>query len=161
MSICFWMKATNFSYENTIIAKYLIATGDRSWRIFTSNQAIMEGVLKIGFGTQDGSRFETYSFDAPDQLLAPHRWYHVGFTYRNSDRTYHVRVWNAEAGVLQFDAVGTLGGWLAVNNAPVTLGNLALQSRYYNGLLDEVVVFKDVLSAAEIDQIRQGAYGRP
>jgi hypothetical protein len=161
MSICFWMKPTSFSYENTIISKYLIATGARSWRIYATNKALATGALKVGLGIQDGSRFQTFSFDAPDQLLATHQWYHVALTYRDSDRRCHVRVWDAEAGVLRIDAVGTLETRLAVNNAPVTLGNLPLESRHYSGLLDEVVVFKDVLTANEIDRIRQGAYGKP
>ncbi|MDY0357154.1 MAG: pre-peptidase C-terminal domain-containing protein [Sedimentisphaerales bacterium] len=161
MSICFWMRAASFSYENTIIAKYLIATGDRSWRIFAGNQGLTMGALKVGLGTDSGSRFETYTFDASSQLLALNQWYHVAFTYRNSDRRYHVRVWDATADALRFDAVGTMGSSLAVNNAPLTLGNLPLESRHYDGLLDEVVVFKDVLTVAEIDRIRQGAYGQP
>ncbi len=160
MSVCLWMKPASFSYENTIIGKYLIATGDRSWRIFAGNQGPMTGALKVGLGIEGGSRFQTVAFDAPDQVLAIDTWYHVALTYRDSDRRYHVRVWDAAANVLRFDATGTLESSLAVNNAPVILGNLPLESRYYNGLLDEVVVFNDVLTVAEIDRIRQGAYGR-
>ncbi len=161
MSICFWMKANSFSYENTLISKYLIATDARSWRLYMGNYGVSNGVLRFGLGTSGGAAFETYEFKNEDQRLTVNHWYHVALTYRDADRRYHVRVWDATAGALTFDATGT-GTWpIAVTNAPVVLGNLPLESRYFNGLMDEMVVFKDILTTAEIDLIRQGAYGRP
>ena len=139
---------------------YLIATDDRSWRILVSN-TVSGGVLKVGLGRSGGSNFNTYVFDAPHQELSSNRWYHVAFTYRDSDRSYHVRVWDGTAGVLRFDATGTAAYPISVGDAPVILGDLPLESRHYDGLLDEMVVFKDVLTTAEIDQIRQGTYGSP
>lgn len=159
MSICFWTKASSFSWENSIISKYLIATDDRSWRIFTSNYGISTGVLKIGLGTGSGGTFDNFAFNAPDQLLHADRWYHVAFTYTDSTKGYHVRVWDGTESVLLFDATGTAVWPIAVNDAPVVLGQLPLESRYFNGGLDEMVVFKDVLTTEEIDQIRQGSYG--
>jgi hypothetical protein len=159
MSICFWMKANSFAYESTIISKYLIATDDRSWRIFLSNESLATGTLNIGLGTGSGSTFNTYEFDEPEQVLNADRWYHVAFTYRDSDKEYHIRVWDDTAGVLLFDAVGTATWRIAVNDAPIFFGTLPLEARYFDGLLDEVVVFKDVLTSHEIDQIRQGSYG--
>ncbi len=161
MSICFWMKVRSFSYENTLISKYLIATDARSWRLYVGNHGISTGVLNVGLGTQGGGAFDTYSFEEPDQRLTVNRWYHVAFTYRDSDRRYHVRVWDAAAGALVFDVTAAASWPLAVTNAPVILGTLPLESRYFDGWMDEVVVFKDVLTTAEIDRIRQGAYGRP
>jgi hypothetical protein len=159
MSICFWMKPTGFSYENTIISKYLIATGDRSWRIYLSNRTFTTGLLKIGLGTGSGTTFNTYKFDQPEQELNVDHWYHVAFTYRDADKSYHVRVWDATADALLFDAVGTAVYRIAVNDAPILLGNLPLEARYFDGLLDEMVVFKDVLTSDEIDEIRLGSYG--
>ena len=160
MSICFWMKVESFAWENTIISKYLIATDARSWRIFVSN-TLTGGELKVGLGRSGGSNFNTYVFDAPDQELSTNRWYHVAFTYRDSDRGYRVRVWDDTAGALRIDATGTANYRMSVTDAPVILGDLPLEARYYDGLLDEVVVFKDVLTSAEIDQVRQGIYGTP
>jgi hypothetical protein len=160
MSICFWMKVESFAWENTIISKYLIATDARSWRIFVSN-TVSGGVLKVGLGRSGGSNFNTYVFDAPSQELSANRWYHVAFTYRDSDRGYRVRVWDDMAGVLRIDATGTAAYRMSVADAPVIVGDLPLESRHYDGLLDEMVIFKDVLTSAEIDRIRQGTYGTP
>ena len=159
MSICFWMKANTFSYENTIISKYLIATDDRSWRIFAGNRTFTTGILKIGLGTGSGSTFNTYKFDEPEQELNVDQWYHVAFTYRDADKQYHVRVWDETAGAVLFDAEGTAAYRIAVGDAPIVLGTLPLESRHFNGLLDEMVVFKDILTSDEIDRIRQGSYG--
>ncbi len=161
MSLCFWMKPRSFSYENTLISKYLIATDARSWRLYLGNFGVSTGILSVGLGTGNGGTFDTYSFEAEDQRLTVNHWYHVAFTYRDADRRYQVRVWNATTGTLVFDVVGTASYPLAVTNAPITLGTLPLESRYFDGWMDEVVVFKDVLTTAEIDRIRQGAYGRP
>jgi len=160
MSICFWMKPSTFSFESTIISKYLIATDDRSWRIFTSNRLLTTGILKIGLGTGTGSTFYTYEFDEPEQELNVNHWYHVAFTYRDADRSYHVRVWDATAGALLFDVVDTAAYQIAVGDAPLALGTLPLKGRHFDGLLDEVVVFRDVLTSDEIDQIRLGSYGQ-
>jgi len=160
MSICFWMKPRTFAYENTVISKYLISTDDRSWRIYVGNFGVSTGVLYIGLGTGVGATFNTYTFDAPDQRLSVNHWYHVAFTYRDADLSYHVRIWDATAGVLAYDVVGTAKGRLAVNSGPVVLGNLPLEERYFDGWLDEVVLFNDILTTTEIDLIRQGAYGK-
>ncbi len=159
MSICFWMRPDSFSYENTIISKYLIATDARSWRILVSNRLLTTGILKIGLGTGDGSTFDTYKFDEPEQELNLDHWYHVAFTYRDADKSYHVRVYDATAGAMLFDVEGTVMYPIAVGDAPIMIGNLPLQTRYFDGVLDEMVVFKDILTTDEIDQIRQGSYG--
>jgi hypothetical protein len=159
MSICFWMKPESFAFENTIISKYLIATDDRSWRIYLSNRGLTTGTLNVGLGTGSGGSFDTYKFDEQQQVLNLNHWYHVAFTYRDSDKQYHVRVWDHTAGALLFDVVGTAVWPIAVNDAPVFLGTLPIEGRYFDGLLDEMVVFKDVLTSQEIDQIRQGSYG--
>lgn len=159
MSICFWMKPARFSYESMIISKYLIATDARSWRIFTSNRTPGKGVLKFSLGTGSGSTFKTYAFKEPEQELNVDHWYHVAFTYRDADRSYHVRVWDETVDALLFDAEGMTDYRIAVTDAPIFLGNLPLESRYFDGRLDEMVVFKDVLTSDEIDRIRQGGYG--
>ena len=89
------------------------------------------------------------------------RWYHVAATWRNSDKSYRLRVWDDTAGTVteitgngsySTDTtgaaweVGRMTGW----NGPGSC---------FDGLIDELVVCKDILSATEIDLIRQGSYG--
>jgi hypothetical protein len=156
MSICFWMKPRTFPFGSTMICKYLVATDDRSWRLLLDGA--VNGNLKVALGTSDGDNFKEYNFNAPEQQLVKNRWYHVAFTYKDADRSYHVRVWDGTTAVLVYDATGIATSHMAVTDAPVVLGSAPLLSEYYDGLLDEVVVFSDVLTTAEIDQIRQGIY---
>ncbi|UCD51452.1 MAG: pre-peptidase C-terminal domain-containing protein [Phycisphaerales bacterium] len=159
MSICFWVKPNSVSWENSIISKYLIATDDRSWRIYMSNVGLSTGILKVALGTGSGGDFNNYVFDGQDQILHVDHWYHVAFTYTDSDKGFHIRVWDGTDNVLVFDATGTAVWPMAVTDAPVVLGQLPLEGRYFNGWLDEVVIFNDVLTTDEIDQIRQQNYG--
>jgi hypothetical protein len=83
----------------------------------------------------------------------------VAFTYQDADKSIRVRVWDDTAGKLLYDYVGKTSAPMTITNAPLVLGGLPLMSSFYDGLLDEVVVFKDILTTDEIDQIRQGRYG--
>jgi hypothetical protein len=158
MSLCFWMKPRSFPYGGTPISKYLISTDDRSWRVFLGG-AIDTGYLRLALGNGSGSNFKGYDLNAAGQQFPKNHWYHVAFTYRDSDKGLHVRIWDDTAGKLLYDYVDKASAPMAITNAPLTLGGLPLMSEFYDGLLDEVVVFKDILTNDEIDQIRQGQYG--
>jgi len=89
-------------------------------------------------------------------------WYHIGVTYDDATRNYRVRVYNDTAGALLFEETGTFTNNINTADTLVKVGDLhASGGGYYYGHLDEVVVFNDVLTAAEIDKIRQGTYGKP
>ncbi len=157
MSLCFWMKPRSFPFGTTMISKYLMLTDDRSWRVFM-RAAGSDGYLKIAFGKAGGDNFDEYKFDAPEQQFPRDRWYHVAFTYKEADRSFHVRMWDDTAGIVLIDHVGVTESRMAVTDAPLILGGIPLRSEFYDGLLDEVVVFDDILTTAQIDQIRQGNY---
>jgi hypothetical protein len=157
MSICFWMKPRSFPFRATMISKYLIATDDRSWRLFLGTSGL-NGNLELALGTSGGDDYDRYEFDAPEQQFPRNRWYHVAFTYREGDKSIHIRIWDDTAGVVLYDYTGTAASRMSVTDAPVVLGNIPLQSEYYDGLLDEVVIFKDILTTQQIDQIRQNNY---
>lgn len=91
--------------------------------------------------------------------LVAGRWYHVGITYDgNNDDSYRIRIWDDTAGaIVGVDKTGIASDiciaagnlYLGYSSTVLTLG----------GNLDEVVVFNDVLSVAEIDAIRAGTFG--
>jgi len=81
-------------------------------------------------------------------------WYHVAATFNNTTKECRIRVWDDSAGaILGSDETGT-----ATNNMNIENGEVRIGDTYYDGLLDQVCVFNDVLSTTEIDQIRQGTY---
>ena len=92
--------------------------------------------------------------------MSLNQWYHIGVTYDGGDYSYRLRVWDESAQqILGTDLVGT-GIDPFVGNGEVTLSANDV-STFWNwiGNLDEVVVFNDVLTVNEIDQIRAGTYG--
>jgi hypothetical protein len=153
------MKPRSLPYGATMISKYLPTTDDRSWRLFLGG-GVNTGYLRLALGTGTGSDAKVYDLNAKEQQFPKSQWYHVAFTYRSADRGYHIRVWDDAAGVLVYDHAGKATAAMPLTNAPLVLGGIPLLSEYYDGLLDEVVVFKDVLTDDEIDRIRQGRYSQ-
>jgi hypothetical protein len=92
------------------------------------------------------------------------RWYHVAVTYDSSDGSTRIRIWDDfNSQQLAADQTGTISQTPYDDNAPLTIGTIGdltpeSDINAWDGLIDEVVIFKDVLSVAEIDQIRQGTY---
>ncbi len=158
MSLCFWVKFESFSYLGTIISKYLIESDDRSWRLWMDTS---KNDLSLSLGYWDGEDFDAYPLDAPNKQMQLNTWYHVAWTYDDSDLSLHVRIWDDTAGALYYDLKTEAYIEMALTDAPLVFGNVPLRSWYFDGLLDEVAVFKDILTDQEIDQIRQGAYMNP
>ncbi|MGE5294794.1 MAG: pre-peptidase C-terminal domain-containing protein [Solirubrobacterales bacterium] len=156
LSVCFWMKPRSFPYGSTLVSKYLSTPGDRSWRLFLGGLG-NNGYLRLALGIGNGNNAKTYDLNASEQRFPKDRWYHVAFTYRDGDKSFHIRVWDDTAGALVYDYVGKAAG-RAITDAPLILGGQPMTSEFYDGLLDEVAVFKDVLTTEEIDQIREGTY---
>jgi len=157
MSVCFWMKPRSFAYEGTLISKYQTMSQRRSWQLGLKGP--VDGYVQVELGIGLGNSSKRYDLDAAGQKLAKNRWYHVAFTYRDKDQQFRVRVWDADADKLVYDHSDKATSALAVTRAPLILGALGTLSEFYDGLLDEMVVFNDVLTTDEIDLIRQGRYG--
>jgi hypothetical protein len=84
------------------------------------------------------------------------RWYHVGSTYNASTKAWTCRLWDDTAGSIVYSDGGT-----STNTGKVSTGSWAIGSTgsvTVGGFKDEVVVFDDVLTSDEIDQIRQEKY---
>jgi hypothetical protein len=111
-------------------------------------------------------KLEFYTFSGGWQLaefgtaMTTGKWYHVGLTYNNSDKSYRIRIWDATAGaLLGADVTGAYAGNVSKNAGSFRIAADGVNARTWDGLIDEFVVFKDVLTADEIDQIRGGTYG--
>jgi hypothetical protein len=97
----------------------------------------------------------------PFSGLTIDRWYHLGFTYVDSTKAWTARLWDDVLSSAA-DASGSLASSLFIGAAAFALAGYMSGGSpiaYGDCYLDEVVIFKDVLSSAEIDQIRSGTYG--
>ncbi|MBM4027006.1 MAG: hypothetical protein FJ280_16625, partial [Planctomycetes bacterium] len=118
--------------------------------------------FSVTHGYNNGASYEMIWWTAGAPVAG--RWYFVVYTYQDSDRSYRLHVWDAtnnqRLGGAGSDVTGTTANPISVVNARWCIGSREdPQYMCWNGLIDEVAVFNDVLTAGEIDQIRQGSYG--
>ena len=157
ISVAFWMKLNSLPLVGYTYDPFSKLDNSRALVTFTT--MIGDGG-QMGFfiGTADSRRYE----DAwTASVIVPGQWYHVVVTYRDSDRSYQINVWSAETGAVLAERTGALTNNIVVTNADVYLG--ARQdleaNRFLDGLLDEMVVFNDVLTPDEMAKIRAATFG--
>jgi len=86
------------------------------------------------------------------------QWYHVGVTYDGSTDEVRIRIWDdTEQEILASDKVETAEEYALYEN-DFSLGWSIDVGYELSGFLDELVVFDDVLTVEEIDEIRNGIY---
>jgi hypothetical protein len=87
------------------------------------------------------------------------QWYHLAMTYDDTTKTYRIRCYDQEADVAS-ERTGSFANNIAVTKADIRIGAspVLAEGNYLDGLMDECAVFNDVLTAVEIDKIRQGTY---
>lgn len=148
LSVCFWIRPTAAS--KGVWAKAEGGDGGIS--------CVLTSLSKINFRCYDsGGLSADVAFGTGFTL---NQWYHVTFTHNSADATYRLRIWDDTASAqLGADVTGTLSKTLDVCNDSLRIGGNGIAATELDGNLDEFVVFKDVLSAAEIDAIRAGTYG--
>ena len=158
ISVAFWMKLNSLPLVGYTYDPFSKLDSSRALATFTT--MIGDGG-QMGFfiGTADSRKYE----DAwTTSIIVPGQWYHVVVTYRDSDRSYQINVWSAETGAVLAEKTGALTNNIVVTNADVYLG--ARQdleaNRFLDGLLDEMVVFNDVLTPDEMAKIRAANYGK-
>jgi hypothetical protein len=162
LSVAFWMKARTGS-EQVAGGAILYGKGEANKHSFTVGIYEPAGpgtaTIRIGVGLADGSN--AYYYTPSPKIIERDTWYHIAVTYAEgpSDGTVKLYIYDTAT-------ASSTNVTATTRNAPLLDGRLALggyrwSSHRYDGLLDEMVVFNDVLTAAEITKIRQGTYGKP
>lgn len=150
-SVCGFFQPESTSATIGLVGKYSSAGGTRSWMltINTSNQ------IQFFLGYNSGASFEVV-YTSTATFSAAGR-YHYGLTFDDSDKSYKLVVWRFSDSSKIINASGNSTNNIAITTAQVEVG--AANSSVFDGLIDEVVVFDDILTTDEIDQIRAGTYG--
>lgn len=154
ISTTFWVK---FDYVvglggfETVHAKYISTSGKRSIAYGIYN---LDGVTTFVFlhGYNNGDNGKYYFSTVP---VVTGVWYHVGYTYRDSDKSWKIRVWDDTNETVSEDT-GNTDDYISISDVQVRIGVLY---NWLQGLVDEIVVFNDILTSDEIDDIRQKLYG--
>lgn len=158
ISVCFWVKYESLSGAawNVVFGK--MESGKRSIAIAVNISD--QFVFALGYGGGASWEFEIHS-----TAIVIGRWYHVGFTYQDSNKSFKFRIWDDFAGSLLGGAevTGNTANNINVEDARVQIGAgyFAAAQEWVDGLIDEVVVFDDILTSAQINAIRQGGYPLP
>jgi hypothetical protein len=155
-TICFWTKFK--SIPNAV----------NEWPLVTkSNPPLSQASYLIKCGPGGNITLEIGSTGGTLQKLthatatSADVWYHVAVTFDNVSHTGTISVWDSQTqALLGMDAQRTDFATMSVSPAAFVIGGV--DNVWYmnlDGLMDEVVVFKDILTPSEIAQIRAGTYG--
>ncbi len=156
ISVCTWYKQESEVSLGGLFAKWDSVGGKRSFALVTDNE-IGGNYARLLLGYNGGASTEFSTIFGTNFVSGI--WYHIGATFQDSDKSYRIRVWDDNAGaLLDADVIGNFTNNIDINNAAVTLGALNPPSNLFDGKLDETVIFKDILTLGEIDQIRAGTY---
>lgn len=154
-SICGWFKLESLptTIPYGIVGKYNYSNNQRSYLVWLD----ADDKVNFSIGYNGGTSATAIIFATACQVG---RWYHFGVVYDASDNSMKLRIWDDTAqALLDNNQTGTADGDMSPDSAPFEVGRYNSDTLCFDGKEDEVVVFKDVLSDAEIDQIRAGTYG--
>lgn len=159
-TVAFWMNAP---WGRTISTGGIVygkggAYGQYSLAIgFWEPSGAGSGRIRTCIGIYDGTNHDAIS---SSKVIQRNQWYHVAVTYRDQG-TYgsvKIRIYDPNDDSVTETVDSSLES-INVEDGDVKVGAYRYSSQRYVGLIDELVVFKDVLSADEIDEVRSGSYG--
>jgi len=152
-SICYWFKVESYNASATYYAAAYAkrdATTKLSIQLAHYDPTNKVFGIRVGYGT--GGAFQTISIFTG---INTGQLYHVALVLNDADRSYAARLWN---GSTTSDASGNYSNYISVTDGQVSIGGVPT-SQYFDGIIDEMVVFSDELTSDEIDAIRSGMYG--
>ncbi len=151
----YWPGAFLGSGDQFVLAsKYY--TGKRQYNFHIENDAGTHRVI-LTIGYNNGISYERV-INYTGLTFAADQWYHCAFTYNGSSKAAHIRVWDETNTTVHDD---TATGAQTISDAedqPFRIGGNGWLSTD-EGVIDEAVMFNDILTSTEIDQIRAGTYG--
>ncbi len=165
-SVAFWMKA--YTVSERLTGSVMYAKGAEAGPYtYSFGMGLYEpagagtGTIRLMVGTAGGTNQHIYDTHL-SRVLQRDQWYHMAVTYEQTSPTegiLNLYIYDPSDGTVLTSTVASAN--VPVYDGPLALGLSRWSSSRFVGLLDEMVVFKDVLTEAEVNQIRQGSYGKP
>ncbi|WP_054031251.1 LamG domain-containing protein [Desulfatitalea tepidiphila] len=149
LSVCMWCRPKSTGTLQYLVAKYDPTNNKRSFAI--TLQA--NGLIGINIGYNSGAAYEGKE---ATPVLAADTWYHIGVVFNGAAETCKVRI--RPAGGSATEDLLEFAESISITDAALRLGARSDNANYFNGFLDEVLVFDDELTSAEIDQIAEQTF---
>lgn len=151
-SVCFWFRSTTTSGTAYLINKTSTTSGQKSFAVYRVGAS-----LRMLWGYSNG----TQTTEIVIGNISANRWYHVGISLAGGTKPYLIyRVWDNVSRRVIYFYQSHPGTPISVGAAPLVIASSYPVGNFFDGYIDEVVIFADVKTATEIDQIRMGAYQR-
>ncbi len=164
-SVAFWMKVPSGMGVSSTNGDIVYGKGGANGK-YSLNIGVREpfglgsGQVIVNIGEPGG--FGHAAIPVPEAVIQRDRWYHVAVAYDDDPGMalghVRIRIYDATAASITEKLATTPS--INVSDGRVTIGAYRYADHRYHGFIDELVVFKDVLTAAEIDKIRQATYGK-
>lgn len=152
ISVCFWFKAETSVLNMGQWAKG--GNGTYSLQLYMNSSSLPRAWQGHTDGTSGNREYISFGSATTDG-----QWYHECFTYDDGDRGYRMRIWDDNASTqLDTDLTGTFTNSINIEDGDLSIGSENNANIFFDGIIDEVVVFKRELSVAHIDEIRAGTY---
>lgn len=163
IGVCAWCQFTNAAGADAFmmaITKYDYFNGKRSFAGYLDTDGSGNPQAGMTLGYNSGGSGENTPLH--DSVLSFDTPYHLTWTYRDSDKAWAMRIRDTNGAVVGSDKTGTatldING-IAVTDAPFQLGYMAPDAHYYDGYMDEAVIFNRFLTADDSTAIAKGLYG--
>jgi hypothetical protein len=163
ISICAWFKPESFatgSNINSIVSKYNTGSNRRSFsvRVFEYSSGVNRAELIIGH--TDGTGYERLQHGSN---LTLDTWYHITATFDNTNMSYSLRLKDETGNTLGSDVAAIALHTISFTTEPFRIGIQYNGTSFYSGsrfdgLIDEVAIFSDIISSSEATNIALGTY---
>lgn len=146
-----WFMPTVVTGTNhTMVGKSVTAGDLESWQVWRNSTRI-----QISIGYNSGA--DTEVFSDTGTILATFVWYYIGCTYDPVSKAWRIRIYDTMAKTWA-ETTGTGSETMVTSAARFGIGDGEDDSLGALGYYDEIAIFKDVLTADEIDALAFGTY---
>ena len=149
-TFCAWVRPNSYSGQQTILTKFNYYATKGSIDIRTNSSAANGYEILWIYSGVSLEQFST-GFEP-----VVHTWHHVAVRWDGVNKVLNLRIWDGST-VHSFSY--SPSNVMQVDDSPVALGSLSgTPANYWDGEIDEAVVFNDLLTDGEIDAIRSGTF---
>lgn len=159
ITVAFWFKINTMPNSGQYVlpySKWDAPGAKRSFIFGVVGTGSSQGRMDILIGYNGGASTEIMP-DTSGRVLAENIWYHAVATFKDSTKAWTNQTWD-DTNSNMLSSSGTSTNNINIEDAPVELSQSS-SGGFFDGLMDEVVVFNRILTEAERTQIKDGTFG--